>query len=184
MACKSHDSSEIENNQTDKTHSSARRKVLKAALTGGALTAAHVLPGNWITPVVDFITVPAHAETSVPPTTTPSSPTPTTTRPLPCVCSLSGIGINIFNNTFDATLAWQNCSSAAGWLLTITGPQVNFSSGDPAGPTGNITFPPTDPGGGNTFQPNSTYIFTLTLQAGNNVFSTCTGTVLTPPRIN
>jgi hypothetical protein len=56
-----------------------RRKILRGALTGGAL-APLVLPEQWARPVVKTLVVPAHAAAS--PATTTAAPTtvaPTTT---------------------------------------------------------------------------------------------------------
>jgi len=46
-----------------------RRELLKAlAATGGAVTAASILPGKWIKPVIEAGVLPAHAQTSELPT--------------------------------------------------------------------------------------------------------------------
>lgn len=63
---------------TEKTIS--RRELLKAiAATGGAVTAAILLPGEWVKPVVEVGLLPAHAQVS--PVPTPIR-TPTPTPPL------------------------------------------------------------------------------------------------------
>ncbi len=58
-------------------HPTARRKVLKKLLVGGgaAVAASQTLPTKWTKPVVDSVILPAHAQTTVVPTT----PAPTTT---------------------------------------------------------------------------------------------------------
>jgi hypothetical protein len=50
---------------TDKNSSARRRKLLKTIAAGsGAVIAGKNLPDNWVRPVVDSVTLPAHAQTS------------------------------------------------------------------------------------------------------------------------
>ncbi len=58
----------------------ARRKALKKLLvgSGAAVAASQTLPAKWTKPVVDSVILPAHAQTTVVPTT----PAPTTTLPI------------------------------------------------------------------------------------------------------
>jgi hypothetical protein len=67
-----------ENDKPNETVS--RRQLLKAlAATGGAMSAASLLPGKWVKPVVDVGLLPAHAQVTPTPTPVPTlTPTPTT----------------------------------------------------------------------------------------------------------
>ena len=59
-----------------------RRRVLKKAMAGGIVGAA-ILPERWVRPVVEWVIVPAHAQTSPPPRTTTATPPPPTTTATP-----------------------------------------------------------------------------------------------------
>jgi hypothetical protein len=57
-----------------------RRRMMKAvAASGGAITGMALLPEKWVTPIIQSVYLPAHAET-----TSDSSPTPTS-GPTPTV---------------------------------------------------------------------------------------------------
>lgn len=59
-----------------------RRKLLKTIAAGsGAIFAGGLLPESWTKPVVNSVVLPAHAQTSVPPTTLPPTTLPPTTLP-------------------------------------------------------------------------------------------------------
>ena len=87
----------------------SRRQLLKALIAaGGAMTTAMMLPGKWLTPVVEVGVLPAHAQTSpvpsstsrpaITPTPTPTlTPTPTPT-PTPTRVIYSIIGCYAFNS--------------------------------------------------------------------------------------
>ncbi len=64
--------SSSENQVVSKDHTPTRRKALKKLLVGGgaAVAASHALPTKWTKPVVDSVILPAHAQTTVVPTTT------------------------------------------------------------------------------------------------------------------
>ena len=75
------DTSTVQNDSAarQETFLRERREALqKIAIGGGVVVAgAHLLPQKWLKPVVDWVVVPAHAQTSAPqgpqtlPTTTP-----------------------------------------------------------------------------------------------------------------
>ncbi|MFH1152184.1 MAG: hypothetical protein V1793_00055 [Pseudomonadota bacterium] len=71
------ESNETPNSGKDQNQLESRRKVLRKLLIGGGVVAgAGLLPDKWTKPVVDFVVVPAHAQTSGHiPTPTPT-PTP------------------------------------------------------------------------------------------------------------
>lgn len=174
MACKSDNSPDIEKDQQEKTHCIERRKLLKIAVAGGALSAAHVLPGSWMKPVVDFITIPAHAQTTQVP-------------PVCDGCQLSGLGVDVLANTFSATYTWSNCENIDDHMMVITGPGVINPLGyvqAASGPSGSRTFTNVSPYNATVFQPGETYTFTVYLRdAGNNVLSTCVDTNDTNPLV-
>jgi hypothetical protein len=52
-------------NKSDEEKTIGRRELLKAlAATGGAVTAASMLPGKWVKPVIEAGVLPAHAQSS------------------------------------------------------------------------------------------------------------------------
>ena len=103
----------------DKKSSVSRRKLLKSIAAGsGAIVAGKSLPENWTKPVIDSVMLPAHAQTSPPPPTTPAPPQS---------CNAGSI-----DSTNDATEGVvilfdgeSNCS-----LITVSGPNGG-DSGNP-----------------------------------------------------
>lgn len=74
--------------ESTKSGVSRRKVVQKMLITGGVIAGSAYLPSKWTKPVLDFIVVPAHAQTSgtttttsttttLPPTSTATMPTPT-----------------------------------------------------------------------------------------------------------
>lgn len=59
---------------------SSRRRFIKIVMGGSLLGSGFVIPTHWITPIVETVVLPAHAQTSPvttnPPTTTPEPPPP------------------------------------------------------------------------------------------------------------
>lgn len=74
---------------TDPETSLGRRELLKAlAASSGAVAAATLLPGEWVTPAVETGLLPVHAQAS--PTATPI-PTATLAPPRPAITSCGGV---------------------------------------------------------------------------------------------
>ena len=58
----------------------SRREMIKVLIAGsGSATALAFLPAEWMKPVIESGVLPAHAQTSIPPTETPILPTETPT---------------------------------------------------------------------------------------------------------
>ncbi len=68
------DTIEPDQNREEQTLESRRKAIKRILVGGGLVTGATMLPKKWTKPVVDAITVPAHAQASL-----TTSPRPTTT---------------------------------------------------------------------------------------------------------
>ncbi len=76
---------DISSEETTQKQTTGRRKFLKkVAATAGAMGASILLPEKWAKPLVEVITLPAHAETSAPsPSPSPSPPPDPSPSPSP-----------------------------------------------------------------------------------------------------
>ena len=135
----------------------SRRKILKSIVAGsGAVIAGKSLPENWTKPVVDSVTLPAHAQTSVAP---PQACTPDPIE----VTTNDGIGINFDGNSCSTYIGSGTSDiQSADTMLYIDNDQTEF---DLHGPNYGANW---GVGPDINNQPPGTYSYTMTRVANPN----------------
>ncbi len=101
-----------------------RRKALKSMLAGGAVAGS--LPGQWVKPIVESVTLPAHASTTDPVATTPDPPEITGSfgASIPEPIAFEG------NSVLDYFVSTANASSAPfDTCINLKGDTVNILHG-------------------------------------------------------
>lgn len=127
---------DISSEETTRKQTAGRRKILKMmAATAGAMGASILWVGKWTKPLVEVITLPAHAETSP-----PSPPPPPGNALTISDFEITGPGLSIFSvfindptkRQGDFTYSDESCAVDDSATLQYTvsgGGQLGFPSG-------------------------------------------------------